>query len=508
MKIVNQACRIVQYLKLRYRLWKFDYFLWICRPKLLSAVFVIGLIATLLSEKSIIDYKFDVMDPKSDALESVALAVEQSPDLWLKQLEAKKGTLSEYEYKLQYEQYRFFARNAPSLANSIRDEKFRTVIKDSAKLTAEQTAQLAAGKIAGKGADYIGSRLGGKISVVGANLAEKGYTAAGRIFSKGANTMIWSGEKVGEASSNLAWELAQGSKGKTSMPPVKELAMASPEFKALFDLIEKATEQNPDKLMTAALHQAIFTVGLERDEELYPDNEYRTDVMSVAKRFIKMTQAGGSSTSMWKDVNALAVWLAGKAGRSLPEEEKTGSAIENIFTKDDFPIPPGDLILTWGDITLYSQEKGSQKLLVTYDKTEETVWRKVKLSDGTTRIDTTTTYLAKAALYVYVFESESLAKKYFESDVRSQSKYLKTQSRAKVLEDEDTRFVFTTGYYSYGMSHTDFDYDLERYILYKNSFIQVQGMSKGEADANSYCNYLEEQAKTLVDHKGYLGKKP
>ena len=56
----------------------------------MGAVFVIGLIAMLLSTKGIIDYKFDVMDPKANALESVAMAVEQTPDLWLEQLEAKK----------------------------------------------------------------------------------------------------------------------------------------------------------------------------------------------------------------------------------------------------------------------------------------------------------------------------------------------------------------------------------------------------------------------------------
>ena len=120
--------------------------------------------------------------------------------------EAKKGKVSEYEYQLEYSQYRFFVRNAPSLAEKVRDKKFWGVIKDGGWLAAEQTAQLAAGKIAGRGGDYVGTRIGSKVSDVGMKLAGKGYTTSGRIIARGGLRMVWEGGNIADASVNLAWE--------------------------------------------------------------------------------------------------------------------------------------------------------------------------------------------------------------------------------------------------------------------------------------------------------------
>ena len=59
MKIINKAVRMARDLKFRYRLWQFDYF---GGPKLFALPYVFGIIAILLSEKAILDYKYQVMD--------------------------------------------------------------------------------------------------------------------------------------------------------------------------------------------------------------------------------------------------------------------------------------------------------------------------------------------------------------------------------------------------------------------------------------------------------------
>ena len=98
MKKIRQE---ISYLRFRYDFWTSSRLGWLSRTGLFSIAVIIGLIATLMSEKEIIDYKFNVMEPKADALESVARAIEQSPELWLKTIEAKKGKVSEYEYQLE-----------------------------------------------------------------------------------------------------------------------------------------------------------------------------------------------------------------------------------------------------------------------------------------------------------------------------------------------------------------------------------------------------------------------
>lgn len=326
MTIRKRVRQTIHYLRFRYRLWKYDYFLWSTKPKLFGVAVVIGLIAILLSEKAIIDYKFEVMDPKADALESVAMAVEQTPDMWLKKIEGKKGKVSEYEYQLEYQKYRYFTQRAPSLAEKIRSTKFREILKDIGRLSAEQGLQYGAGKvvgkIAGKGLKYIEPHVKLQTGRAGVKLFNQGYRTAARIVTSSGDKIVESGTKIGEVSTSLIWEIGSAMRTKTKMPPARELARKSPEFAALLDLIKQATEENPDKLMTAALHHVIQNVSHAKDD---PPEDYRNSVMIAARTLSNMTQAGGSPTSIWKDVDALAKWLANKIGKSLPDAPLTDS---------------------------------------------------------------------------------------------------------------------------------------------------------------------------------------
>ncbi len=324
MAIRKRVLQAIQYLRFRYRLWKYHYFIWSIKPKLFGVVFVIGLIAILLSEKAIIDYKYEVMDPKADALESVAMAVERTPDLWLKKIEGKKGKVTEYAYQLEYQKYEYFAKKAPSLAEKIRNNKFREVLKDVGRLSLEQGVQYGAGKvvgkIAGKGVKYIEPQIKLEMGRAGVKLFNRGYRTAARIVTSSGEKIVESTTKMGEVSTSLIWEIGSAMGAKTTMPPARELAQKSPEFAALFELLKQATEENPDKLMQAFFNHDIWI--LVKNFRMRDDPEdYRAAVMGTAKKYLKLTKEGGSQDSMWNNVEDLAKWLANKVGRPLPEPE-------------------------------------------------------------------------------------------------------------------------------------------------------------------------------------------
>lgn len=299
---------------------------WMAKPKLFGfdIVFAAVLIAVALSTISVVDEGMDTVIEEADLRESVAKAVEQTPDVWLERLEEKKGKGSEYEYQLEYQRYRWFARNAPSLAERIRDEKVWEVVKQSSEMAAEQTVQFGVGKVAGKGARVIGAK-GGKVGskLLGKGIVEgsKVYRAAGRFLGRHGRRLVVGGGPIGETASNLAWETAFTAKPK-DMSPALEKAMESKENRELFKLIEKALGQDPDKMMQACLYHEITLI--ENDRGFLDDKDYAAAVRSIAAYHNKLTQAGGSPTSMWKDEEELAKWLASEAGRKLPEvkEEK------------------------------------------------------------------------------------------------------------------------------------------------------------------------------------------
>jgi hypothetical protein len=229
-----------------------------------------------------------------------------------------KGEISDYEYKLELEQCRYFTRNAPTLAANIRNNKFKEVLRESGGLALKQTAQLATGKIAGRAADYVGTRIGTKVGEAGIELAERGYRAVGRVVSNAGENLVFRADTIADTTFNISWELTNFFSGGTGqIPPELKIAMESQEFVALFKLINIAKGESPDKLMQAALYHVIKNVSLAKDKT---DEDYREAVMIAASHLATMTQAGGSTTSMWKDVNELAAWLAAKAGRALPQE--------------------------------------------------------------------------------------------------------------------------------------------------------------------------------------------
>lgn len=317
MKVLRGLQRKINSLVYHYRYWKIEYQLWSVRPKMFSAVALIGLIALCMTA-------FDIgaegvaMRDEVAIQRSIANAFDEAPGIWLKQLEAKKETISEYQYELQKAQYEFFTARAPSIAERIRDDAFWNVLKKSLTMAGKQSAQVAAGKIAGKAADMVGTRIGYKATEAGAKLVEKGYSRVGRYIGSKGDTLIWGAEKLGDTFANLAWEVTEAAtrdeKWKT---PILQKAMKAPEFAELFQLIQKATERKPDKLMGAHLYQYIKMAGNAKHR---PADEYRTSVMITAQNLNKLTKEGGSSDSMWDNAEELAKWIANKIGRPLPEE--------------------------------------------------------------------------------------------------------------------------------------------------------------------------------------------
>jgi hypothetical protein len=94
--------------------------------------------------------------------------------------------------------------------------------------------------------------------------------------------------------------------------------MSKPEFAELFQLLQKATEKDPDKLMEAHLYHDIKWL----EKNIFDADRYREFVIAMANKYKKLTKEFGSSDSMWNDVEELAKWFANKVGRPLPDESK------------------------------------------------------------------------------------------------------------------------------------------------------------------------------------------
>jgi hypothetical protein len=310
MSIITKICRIKDNLKWRYRYWKSVYFFWMLKPKV-YAVPIIALVAVLLSTYGILETGVNQIIPKAAALESVARTVEQTPDLWQKTLDAKrsKGEISDYRYQLEMEQMKYFARHAPELAENIRTNKSLNVFIQSGMLSAIQTTQFIGGKAAGRVTRYIGTKR-----------IVKTYLATGHNLDRTVESMqFWNdATQLTDDTFNLSWELMGLSTEGNQATPKLEMALKSQGFADLFELIKTATEQQPDKLMQAALLHQINMLISKNDPNIYTDEEYKNLVMSLAGNLIKLTQSGGSPESMWRDENDLAKWLAVKARRPLP----------------------------------------------------------------------------------------------------------------------------------------------------------------------------------------------
>jgi len=329
----------------RYQNWKIEYQLWALRPKMFAVVALLGFIALCMTA-------FDIgaegagMRDEVEIQRSIANAFDEAPGIWLKQIEAKKPNLSKYQYELQKAQCEFFAARAPSIAERIRDDAVWSVLKKSLTMVGKQTAQVAVGKLAGGAADVVGTKIGYKVTQAGAKLTEKGYSRVGRYLSSKGEALIWgTAESLGEKFANLGWEVAEAAaRDESWKSPVMEKAMKAPEFAELFQLIQEATDRNPDKLMGAHLYYNIQIAGNAKDR---PDDEYRKSVMITAQNLKKLTKEGGSPDSMWNNVEALAKWIANKVGRPLPDEPEP-----------DEPKPT----LTLDNFTAYGEFTGLEEL--------------------------------------------------------------------------------------------------------------------------------------------------
>jgi hypothetical protein len=132
---------------------------------------------------------------------------------------------------------------------------------------------------------------------------------------------------------NLSWESIGLSMGGDQMTPELERAMKSQSFAELFELILKATEQKPDKLMQAAFYHQINMIQSKNDPNYCSDKDYRDLVMNHARSLLSLTRVGGSPDSIWADVNELAQWLASKAHRPLPDSEDSTTTELYYFAK-------------------------------------------------------------------------------------------------------------------------------------------------------------------------------
>ena len=88
MKVLRGLQRKINSLVYHYRYWKIEYQLWSVRPKMFSAVALIGLIALCMTA-------FDIgaegvaMRDEVAIQRSIANAFDEAPGIWLKQLERK-----------------------------------------------------------------------------------------------------------------------------------------------------------------------------------------------------------------------------------------------------------------------------------------------------------------------------------------------------------------------------------------------------------------------------------
>jgi hypothetical protein len=293
----------------------------------------------------------EAMQMKEDlgARESIAMAVERTPDLWLEQIEAQKGKMNDFEYLLARQQATFFASKAPGLAQQVRDEKFWATLTQGGWIIGKQVAQIGAGKAVGSAARHI---IGPRLVSGGVDLLSKGvlqqsktYEAIGTHLGRSGRILTHhAGEVIGSTASDLAWETASGlSNDPSTMSPALQKAMENPQWQQLFVLIEEAKERDTQKLLQAALFHHINLIDSRKGD--MNDDEYRAFVMSYASKLARLTRAGGSSNSMWETADDLAKWLAAKAGRALPDAQATGPtkpidinnfmATGSFFIKDD-----------------------------------------------------------------------------------------------------------------------------------------------------------------------------
>jgi hypothetical protein len=337
--------RLLNFVPYRFRYWKIEYQLWAARPSYFGAIALVLFIGMLMTS---VNWGIEgaQLRESTGIQRSIATAFEKVPGILLKQLEAKKDSMSAYQYELQYQQYRYFARNSPRIAQRIRDDAFWNIFKGIGGMVGKEAAQMAAGKIAGKAANVVFTRIGYGVSRAGSALADKGYNVAGRFIAREGDELIWGAQEISEKLSNLAFEVTSTATRNVKWnTPKLQMAMARPEFAELFQLIQKATEQNPDKLMEAALHQCIKMAGNAKDR---PDDEYRTSVMITAQNLKKLTKEGGSPDSMWNDVNELAKWIANKVGKPLPDEPEPEDTPESSIPEPtivEFPDKLGNYMI-------------------------------------------------------------------------------------------------------------------------------------------------------------------
>lgn len=309
---INHAIFYIRHMKA-----EFDH--WASLPKLFGPILIIGWLAIFMTSWDM-GYEAAELREKIGIQRSIAGAFEGAPAVMLQQIEAKKDTMSPYQYELKKAQQEFFAREAPKIAERIKSDAYWKIFVGVSKVATEQAAQMATGKLAGRAANYVGTRVGYQATKVGAKLAATRFRAAGRFIGSTGEELIWKSAQLGELadkSSNLIWELiTAAARVDPATTPTLQKAMSKPEFAELFQLLRKATEKDPDKLMEAHLYHDIKWL----EKKIFDADEYREFVIAMAKKYKKLTKEFGSSDSMWNDVEELAKWLANKAGRPLPEE--------------------------------------------------------------------------------------------------------------------------------------------------------------------------------------------
>ncbi|MBN1191088.1 MAG: hypothetical protein JXA46_15130 [Dehalococcoidales bacterium] len=317
-----------------------------------GALLALMIAVTCVSGAGVIDESMQ-MHQALDMQASIAIAVEKTPELWLNQIEAKKETMNEYDYMLARQQAISLSSKAPSLAKQVREAKFSAMVEKSLKIVGKQAVQAGIGKAVGAvGKHVIGPRLidkGRQILLKGIEQQSTTYQVAG-VYLSGKGLMLKNvGDKIGATALNMAWETTSALSGKPyDMRPDLERANEDPLFQQLYVIIREATEQNPDKLMQAALHHEISMIMQKNDPTEYTDEEYRNIVMGYATGLARLTKAGGSSKSIWDDVNEFAVWLANMARRPLPAEAwNTRPVAIQSFTATGSFITTGKRTFFW-----------------------------------------------------------------------------------------------------------------------------------------------------------------
>ena len=101
MSILRRMSRLLNFVLYRFRYWKIEYQLWAARPNYFGAIALVLFMGMLMTS---VNWGIEgaQLRESTGIQRSIATAFEEAPGILLKQLEARKDSMSAYQYELQY----------------------------------------------------------------------------------------------------------------------------------------------------------------------------------------------------------------------------------------------------------------------------------------------------------------------------------------------------------------------------------------------------------------------